>query len=209
MTTDELLVKASSFINAKYYSYFAKYCDKYNINTPLRLAHFLSQVNHESGDMKYIEENLNYSAKRLLQVFPKHFKTLEEAKKYEYKPEKIANKIYANRMGNGGDEASGDGWRYRGRGPIQLTGKNNYILFANWVKNKDIINNPDLILKDNDLLVLTAFFYWDYRKINNIIIDNANQYEICKKVTRAINGGYNGLDDRWQRFQKIYNKINT
>jgi len=207
MTTDELLVKASSFINAKYYSYFAKYCDKYNINTPLRLAHFLSQVNHESGNMKYIEENLNYSAKRLLQVFPKYFKTLEEAKKYEYKPEKIANKIYANRMCNG-DEASGDGWRYRGRGPIQLTGKNNYILFANWVKNKDIINNPDLILKDNDLLVLTAFFYWDYRKINNIIIDNANQYEICKKVTRAINGGYNGLDDRWQRFQKIYNKIN-
>jgi len=208
MTTDELLVKASSFINTKYYSYFAKYCDKYNINTPLRLAHFLSQVNHESGDMKYIEENLNYSAKRLLQVFPKYFKRLEEAKKYEYKPEKIANKIYANRMGNG-DEANGDGWRYRGRGPIQLTGKNNYILFANWVKNKDIINNPDLILKDNDLLVLTAFFYWDYRKINNIIIDNANQYEICKKVTRAINGGYNGLDDRWQRFQKIYNKINT
>ena len=208
MTTDELLVKASSFINAKYYSYFAKYCDKYNINTPLRLAHFLSQVNHESGDMKYIEENLNYSAKRLLQVFPKYFKNIYEAKKYEYKPEKIANKIYANRMGNG-DEASADGWRYRGRGPIQLTGKNNYILFANWVKNKDIINNPDLILKDNDLLVLTAFFYWDYRKINNIIIDNANQYEICKKVTRAINGGYNGLDDRWQRFQKIYNKINT
>lgn len=208
MTTDELLVKASSFINAKYYPYFAKYCDKYNINTPLRLAHFLSQVNHESGDMKYIEENLNYSAKRLLQVFSKYFKTLEEAKKYEYKPEKIANKIYANRMGNG-DEVSCDGWRYRGRGPIQLTGKNNYILFANWVKNKDIINNPDLILKDNDLLVLTAFFYWDYRKINNIIIDNANQYEICKKVTRSINGGYNGLDDRWQRFQKIYNKINT
>lgn len=208
MTTDELLVKASSFINAKYYSYFAKYCDKYNINTPLRLAHFLSQVNHESGDMKYIEENLNYSAKRLLQVFPKYLKTLEESKKYEYKPEKIANKIYANRMGNG-DEASGDGWRYRGRGPIQLTGKNNYILFANWVKNKDIINNPDLILKDNDLLVLTAFFYWGYRKINNIIIDNANQYEICKKVTRAINGGYNGLDDRWQRFQKIYNKLKS
>ncbi len=208
MTTDELLVKASSFINAKYYPYFAKYCDKYNINTPLRLAHFLSQVNHESGDMKYIEENLNYSAKRLLQVFPKYFKTIDGANKYAYKPEKIANKIYTNRMGNG-NEASGDGWRYRGRGPIQLTGKNNYILFANWVKNKDIINNPDLILKDNDLLVLTAFFYWDYRKINNIIIDNANQYEICKKVTRSINGGYNGLDDRWQRFQKIYNKINT
>ncbi len=208
MTTDELLVKASSFINAKYYPYFAKYCDKYNINTPLRLAHFLSQVNHESGDMKYIEENLNYSAKRLLQVFPKYFKTIDGANEYAYKPEKIANKIYANRMGNG-DGGSGDGWRYRGRGPIQLTGKNNYILFANWVKNKDIINNPDLILKDNDLLVLTAFFYWDYRKINNIIIDNANQYEICKKVTRSINGGYNGLDDRWQRFQKIYNKINT
>ena len=208
MTTDELLVKASSFINAKYYPYFAKYCDKYNINTPLRLAHFLSQVNHESGDMKYIEENLNYSAKRLLQVFPKYFKTINGANEYAYKPEKIANKIYTNRMGNG-DGGSGDGWRYRGRGPIQLTGKNNYILFANWVKNKDIINNPDLILKDNDLLVLTAFFYWDYRKINNIIIDNANQYEICKKVTRSINGGYNGLDNRWQRFQKIYNKINT
>ena len=175
------------------------------INTAFRS--FLSQEIY-SGDMKYIEENLNYSAKRLLQVFPKYFKIIDGANEYAYKPEKIANKIYANRMGNG-NGASGDGWRYRGRGPIQLTGKNNYILFANWVKNKDIINNPDLILKDNDLLVLTAFFYWDYRKINNIIIDNANQYEICKKVTRSINGGHNGLDDRWQRFQKIYNKINT
>lgn len=207
MDTKDLLFRAKEFIREDYFYYFEKYCDKYEINTALILAHFLAQVNHESNDMRVIEEKLNYSANRLLQVFPKYFKTVEEANKYAYKPEKIANRVYANRMGNR-DEASGDGWRYRGRGPIQLTGKNNYILFANWVKNRDIINNPDLILKDNDLLVLTAFFYWGYRKINNIIIDKANQYEICKKVTRAINGGYNGLDDRWQRFKIIYNKIN-
>jgi putative chitinase len=204
MDTKNLLERAKNFgfIKSEYYSYFLQYCDKYKINTSERISHFLAQVNYESGYMNYIEEEFTYSAKRLLQVFPKYFKTVEEANEYAYKPEKIANRVYANRMGNG-DEASGDGWRYRGRGPIQLTGKNNYILFANWVKNKDIINNPDLILKDNDLLVLTAFFYWDKNKLNDYIIIETGSYNICKKLTKKINGGYNGLDERFKLYLKI------
>ena len=93
-------MNTKEFIRVDYYLYFEKYCEKYEINTALILAHFLAQVNHESNDMRVIEENLNYSAKRLLQVFPKYFKTFDEAKMYEYRPEKIANRVYANRMGS-------------------------------------------------------------------------------------------------------------
>src|SRR6478609_7443873 len=98
--------------------------DKYEVNSPLRLSHFWGQISYESG-LKPISENLNYSAERLLQIFPKYFKTLTEAKKYERKPQAIANKVYALRMGNG-NEASGDGYRFRGRGYVQSTGRNNY-----------------------------------------------------------------------------------
>ena len=208
MNTKELLFRAKDFIREDYYLYFEKYCDKYEINTALRLAHFLAQVNHESNDMKVIEENLNYSAKRLLQVFRRYFKTLEEAKLYEFKAQKIANKVYANRMGNG-DEASGDGWKYRGRGLIMLTGKNNYKEFSKWLGIGDmLVKKPDLILENKEYTALTAFYYWTTRNINNLIIENVGQYDVCKKVTKVINGGYNGLDDRWQRFKKYYNKIN-
>lgn len=203
METKNLLERAKNFgfIKSEYYSYFLQYCDKYKINTPERISHFLSQVNYESGYMNYIEENLNYSAKRLLQVFPKYFKTVEEANEYAYKPEKIANRVYANRMGNG-DEQSGDGYRYRGRGLIQLTGKNNYLEFSKWYNDSGIfVDSPDLLLQPQ-FAVLSAFFYWDKNKLNNYIIIEDGSYNICKKLTKKING-YNGLDERFKLYLKI------
>ena len=202
MSTKELVKTARMFVKDKYYSYIEQYCDKYKINTPERISHFLAQINYESGYMNYIEENLNYSAKRLLQVFPKYFKTLDEAKEYEYKGEKIANKVYANRMGNR-DEASGDGWKYRGRGLIQLTGKNNYLKFSRWYNDSKIfVDNPDLLLQPQ-FAVLSAFFYWDVNNLNSYIVDNENAYNICKCITKKINGGYNGLEERFRLYKKI------
>lgn len=208
MDTKDLLFRSKEFIREDYFYFFEKYCDKYEINTALRLAHFLSQINHESGDMKRLEENLNYSAKRLLEVFPKYFDSYEIALSYANKPNMIASRVYANRMGNG-DEASGDGWKYRGRGIMQLTGKANYVAFDRFLNaNGEIVSNPDLVAKNKEYAVLTAFFYWDSRKLNNLIDKDGNQYFVCKEITKRINGGYNGLDDRWQRFKIIYNKIN-
>jgi len=202
MDTKDLLKTARMFVKDKYYSYIEQYCDKYKINTPKRISNFLAQVNYESGYMNYVEENLNYSAKQLLKVFPKYFKTLEEAKEYEYKGEKIANKVYANRMGNG-DEQSGDGYRYRGRGLIQLTGKNNYLKFSKWYNDSKIfVDNPDLLLQPQ-FAVLSAFFYWDTHKLNDYIVDNVDDYTICKLLTKKINGGYNGLEERFRLYKKI------
>ena len=202
MDTKDLLFRAKEFIREDYFYFFEKYSDKYEINTALRLAHFLAQVNHESSNMKVIEENLNYSAKQLLKVFPKYFKTLDEAKKYEYKGEKIANKVYANRMGNG-DEQSGDGYRYRGRGLLQLTGKNNYLKFSRWYNDSKIfVDSPDLLLQPQ-FAVLSAFFYWDKNKLNDYIIIETGSYNICKKLTKKVNGGYNGLDERFKLYLKI------
>ena len=202
MDTKELVKTARMFVKDKYYSYIEQYCEKYKINTPKRISHFLAQVNYESGYMNYVEENLNYSAKQLLKVFPKYFKTLDEAKEYEYKGEKIANKVYANRMGNG-DEQSGDGYRYRGRGLIQLTGKNNYLKFSKWYNDSKIfVDSPDLLLQPQ-FAVLSAFFYWDTHKLNDYIVDNVDDYTICKVITKKINGGYNGLEERFRLYKKI------
>lgn len=202
MNTKELLKQAKSYIRSEYYSYFELYCEKYEINTVERMAHFLSQVNYESGYMNYVEENLNYSAERLLQVFPKYFKSIDESNEYAYKPEKIANRVYANRMGNG-DEQSGDGYRYRGRGLIQLTGKNNYLEFSRWYNDSKIfVDSPDLLLQPQ-FAVLSAFFYWDKNKLNDYIIIETGSYNICKKLTKKINGGYNGLDERFKLYLKI------
>ena len=202
MDTKELLLRAKDFIKPDYYSFFAKYCEKYEINTALRLAHFLAQINHESGDMKRLEENLNYSAKRLLEVFPKYFDSYEIALSYANKPKMIASRVYANRMGNG-SEASGDGWKYRGRGLIQLTGKNNYLKFSKWYNDSKIfVDNPDLLLQPQ-FAVLSAFFYWDINELNDYIIIETGSYNICKKLTKKINGGYNGLDERFKLYLKI------
>jgi len=202
MDTKELLKQAKSYIRSEYYSYFEQYCDKYKINNIERLSHFLSQINYESGYMNYVEEKFTYSAKRLLQVFPKYFKTNDEANEYAYKPEKIANRVYANRMGNG-NEQSGDGYRYRGRGLIQLTGKNNYLKFSKWYNDSKIfVDNPDLLLQPQ-FAVLSAFFYWETNKLNDYIIIETGSYNICKKLTKKINGGYNGLDERFKLYLKI------
>ena len=211
MDTKELLKTARMFVKDKYYSYIEQYCEKYKINTVERISHFLAQINYESGYMNYVEENLNYSAKQLLKVFPKYFKTLDEAKEYEYKGEKIANKVYANRMGNR-DEASGDGWKYRGRGLIQLTGKNNYIKFSRWYNDSIIfVDNPDLLIQPQ-FAVLSAFFYWDVNNLNSYIVDNKNAYNVCKALTKKINGGYNGLEERFRLYKKIrelYNEFDN
>lgn len=160
--------------------------NKYNVNTPLRLAHFFAQLKHESN-LKPISENLNYSQERLLQIFPKYFNSIT-AKQYARKPQAIANRVYANRMGNG-DEASGDGWKFRGKGFIQITGLNNYKQLSQDTK-VDYINNPDLLLNEADSMI-SALWYWNKIKANSLA-DNNN----IEAITKAINGGYNGLEDR-------------
>jgi len=202
MDTKELVKTARRFVKDKYYSYIELYCEKYKINTVERITHFLAQTNYESVYMNYVEENLNYSAERLLKVFPKYFKNIYEANEFAYNREKIANRVYANRMGNG-DEQSGDGYRYRGRGLIQLTGKNNYLKFSKWYNDSKIfVDSPDLLLQPQ-FAVLSAFFYWDTHKLNDYIVDNVDDYTICKLLTKKINGGLHGLQDRYMLYKKI------
>jgi putative chitinase len=165
-------------------------------DTRLRLAHFFAQVLHESGCMRFDMENLNYSSEALLKVFGKYFTTKEEADAYARQPEKIANKVYANRMGNRG-ELSGDGWKYRGRGLIQLTGRNNYKAFAEWVGDDRIMDEPDLV--SSEYAVHSAVFFWDRNNLNKL----ADKDDVVG-VTRKINGGENGLAHR----RELLNKAN-
>ena len=168
---------------------------KYGIaESRLRLAHFFAQVMHESGSMRYDTENLNYSAKALRSVFPKYFKTKKQAEKYARQPEMIANRVYANRMGNG-NEQSGDGWKYRGRGLIQLTGKNNYRAFSKWVGDKKIMKDPDLVA--STYAVHSAVFYWEKNSLNKL----ADKDDISN-LTKKINGGHNGLAHRKELLHK-------
>ena len=175
---------------------------KFGITTPLRLAHFLSQCGHESGGFKAVQENLNYGAKGLLGIFSKYFKTIAQATAYERKPEKIANLVYANRMGNG-NEASGEGWKYRGRGYIQLTGKENYKAFDATVP-EDITANPDLVATKYALASAGFFF-----KKNNLwsICDKGSSPEVVTLVTKRVNGGTIGLADRQLHFKEYYNLL--
>ena len=170
---------------------------KYGIaESKLRLAHFFSQVLHESGCMRYDMENLNYSAKALRAVFGKYFKTMRQAETYARQPEKIANRVYANRMGNG-SEGSGDGWKFRGRGLIQLTGKNNYKAFATWIGDDQVLVDPDRVA--SEYAVQSAVYYWDRHKLNNI----ADKDDVVR-LTKRINGGVNGLAHR----KELLNKAN-
>ena len=171
---------------------------RYQIDTPLRLAHFLSQCAHESGGFRHTEENLNYSADGLLKVFGKYFNPTSAAL-YANAPESIASYVYASRMGNG-TEASGDGWRYRGRGYIQLTGKDNYTEFDRVVTN-NITANPDLVATKYPLL--SAAWYWDSKKLNEIADRSASENEVAA-ITKRINGGMNGIADRVEWFNKFY-----
>lgn len=176
---------------------------KYEINTNLRLAHFLAQVHHESAGFNLTDENLNYSVKRLLEVFPKYFKSNNIAKKYAYQPMLLASYVYGNRMGNG-DESTGDGWKYKGRGYIQLTGKNNYMEFDKQVQDS-IIDNPDLVSTKYPLL--SAGWYWDTRKLNHIA-DLGAGTNIVKLITKQINGGLHGLDSRCRLFMFYFQQLN-
>ncbi len=176
---------------------------RFGITTPLRLAHFLAQCGHESGGFQKFSENLNYGAKGLLGIFSKYFKTIEKAKAYERKPEKIANLVYANRMGNG-DEASGDGWKHRGRGALQTTGKSNYQDFAKFMNMPEILTNPDLVATKYPL-ASAAFFF----KKNNLwaICDKGSSEEVVTLVTKKVNGGTIGLPDRKKHFKEYYNLL--
>ena len=162
--------------------------DDYEINTPLRVAHFVAQCAHESGNFVFIKENLNYKAASLQKIFSKYFPTAELAAQYANKPEKIANRIYANRMGNG-PETSGDGYRYCGRGLIQLTGKDNYTFFAGSL-NIPVEEASDY-LATFEGAAQSACWFWEQNNLNRFA--DAND---VKGLTRAINGGYIGLEDR-------------
>jgi putative chitinase len=175
---------------------------RFGITTPLRLAHFLAQCGHESGGFRATQENLNYSAKGLCGIFRKYFPSVTVALQYERKPEKIANKVYANRMGNG-SEASGDGWKHRGRGYIQLTGKDNYKAFDATVP-EDIMANPDLVATKY-ALASAAFFF----KKNGLwaICDRGADDTTVTSVTKRVNGGTIGLADRQKHFNEFYHLL--
>lgn len=173
--------------------------DKFQINTPLRLCHFLAQCGHESNNFKAVTENLNYGAKGLLGIFKKYFPTEQKALEYERKPEKIANLVYGGRMGNG-PEASGEGYKYRGRGYIQLTGKINYQSFDK-VVTEDIVANPDLVATKYPLL--SAAWYWNSRALN-AIADKGSTDGVVTEVTKKVNGGTIGLADRIKHFKEFY-----
>lgn len=185
-------------LNDKYKSLL----NSYHVNTPLRIAHFMAQIEHESG-LKPISENLNYSAKGLGTTFKKYFPTVELANAYQRQPQKIANKVYANRMGNG-NEASGEGWKYRGRGFIQLTGKDNYLILSKDARI-DCFENPDLLLEEANAMI-AALWFWNKNKLNDLAdLDN------IETITKRINGGFNGLPHRkecltkWKLILKINN----
>lgn len=175
--------------------------DKFNISNNLRLAHFLSQCSHESGDFSVLKENLNYSMKGLMSVFHKYFPNEGIAKQYERNPEKIANKVYANRMGNG-DEASGDGFKFRGRGYIQLTGHDNYKAFSDFI-GEDCVANPDLVATKYPLT--SAGFFFSRNKIWDIC-DKGDTIDVVTMVTKKVNGGTIGLEDRIKKF-RLYNSL--
>jgi putative chitinase len=167
--------------------------------SPHRAAHFFAQTAHESGNFKAFSENLNYSAKGLRSIFGKYFPTDALARAYERKPEKIANRVYANRMGNG-DEASGEGWLYKGRGPLQLTGKNNYRAFGKYIgREQEILDNPDIVA--NELGFESALWFFDANKLWGICDQGINDGAILA-LTKRINGGTHGLDDRKLKTKK-------
>jgi putative chitinase len=175
---------------------------KFQINTPLRLAHFLAQCGHESGGFKATSENLNYSAKGLVGTFKKYFPTEAVALPYERKPEKIAIKVYASRMANG-SEASGDGYKFRGRGNIQLTGKDNYTQFGKAI-NEDVLSNPDIVSGKHALL--SAAWFWSKNGLNNLS-DGGSTDAVVTTITKRVNGGTIGLADRIKHFKEYYHLL--
>ena len=172
---------------------------KFELNTPLRLAHFLAQAGHESGGFKTVNENLNYGAKGLQGIFKKYFPDEKKALLYERKPEKIANLVYGGRMGNG-PEATGDGFKFRGRGYIQLTGRDNYVSFSKAI-NEDLTANPDLVATKYPLLSAAWFFH---KNGLHKLADNGADDSVVTQITKRVNGGTIGLAERIKEFKVFY-----
>ena len=173
--------------------------EKFEINTPLRLAHFLAQCGHESGGFRLVKENLNYSAKGLMGIFKKYFPNEALAKQYERKPEKIANKVYGGRMGNG-DEASGDGAKYCGRGFIQLTGKTNYQAFFKSV-GLDVTTDPTIVATQYPLA--SAAWFFNKNGLHKMADGGATD-AVVTSITKRVNGGTIGLADRIKHFKEYH-----
>jgi putative chitinase len=176
--------------------------EKFQINTPLRLAHFLAQCGHESGGFKAVQENLNYSGKGLRGIFGKYFPTDALAESYARQPEKIASKVYGNRMGNG-PESTKEGYKFRGRGYIQLTGKDNYTAFAKSI-GEDTVSNPDLVATKYPLASAAWFFS---KNGLNSIADRGADAATVTAVTKRVNGGTIGLADRIKHFNEYYHLL--
>jgi putative chitinase len=172
---------------------------QFNITNSFRLTHFLAQVAHESGNFRYTRENLNYSTEGLLKVFPKYFDK-NTAPLYARKPEQIANIVYESRMGNG-NRNTGDGWRFRGRGYIMITGKTNYKAFGDFI-GVDLLKDPDLIATKYPLT--SAAWFFEKRGLWAICDEGVDQ-NIVKKVTLKVNGGYNGIADRLSKTNVLFN----
>jgi putative chitinase len=166
--------------------------------SPNRAAHFFAQTAHESGNFRSFSENLNYSAQGLRNIFRKYFPTDALANQYARKPQAIANRVYANRMGNG-DEASGDGFAFRGRGALQLTGKSNFKAFSDYIGRPDVMTNPDLVA--TELAFESALWFFDKNKLWSICDQGINDAAILA-LTKRINGGTHGLDDRKAKTKK-------
>jgi len=175
---------------------------KFQINTPLRLAHFLAQCGHESGGFKATQENLNYSAKGLLGIFKKYFPTVALATAYQRKPEMIASRVYGGRMGNG-PEATREGYKFRGRGYIQLTGKENYTAFGKAI-GEDMTLNPDKVASHYALLSAAWFFS---KNGLHKIADEGSSDAVVTKITKRVNGGTIGLADRIKHFKEYYHLL--
>lgn len=192
--------RLNGIVPAKVLGELPKILDRYELNTPLRLAHFLAQCAHESTVFKVVFEDLHYKPQRIMQVWPKRFPTLLSTKGYAFNPEALANKAYAGVIGNG-TEKSGDGWKFRGRGYIQLTGRENYQNFSNYAKLPSVMINPDLVATEYPLQS-AAWFWTVYKKLNPLA--DAND---LNRITRIVNGGYKGLEDRRAWFNKIHSAL--
>jgi len=181
------------FVLEKFVDPINKVIEEFEINTPQRISMFLAQIGHESGGLTKLHENLNYKAARLSQIFPKYFRDVDPDD-YANNPEKIANRVYCNRMGNG-NEASGDGYRFRGRGAVQLTGRSNYTSCGEDLE-VDLIANPDY-LETPEGAIRSAAWFWDQHDLN----DWADKGDVVT-VTKKINGGTIGLDERKELYQE-------
>ena len=197
-----MLKKLSSKIPVQVLSELESVIREFDISNPFRLSHFLAQCAHESGNFKHVRENLNYSAEGLVKVFPKYF-SKETALWYARKPEAIANVVYGGRMGNG-DKNSGDGFKYRGRGFLQLTGKVNYQAFSNHIVDTNIMIDSDLVATKYPLT--SAAWFFETKKLWKIC-DEGLHADVVKKVTYRVNGGYNGLADRLSKTAVLSNLI--